>query len=378
MSKECIVGSYYFPNYHVDPRNEKVHGHGWSEWELVKSATPRFDGHFQPKVPLWGYLDEADPLVMEKKIDTCADYGIDYWIFDWYWYDDGPFLERCLEKGYMGAKNNERVKFCCMWANHEWQNIHPMKMRDMHETLYHGKVSQKTYETLTDYVVEKYFKHPSHFMIDDCPYFSIYELGTLVENFGSVDATRIALDRFRAKTKASGFKDLHLNAVVWGRPILPGESTPSDPVQLLKDLGFDSVTSYVWIHHVHLSQSPITDYEYVRDKYFDYWDEVETKFSIPYYPNVTMGWDSSPRTIQSDMWDPSVGYPFTNLMGNNTPNAFKKALEMTKARLDLRKTNKIFNINCWNEWTEGSYLEPDTVNGMAYLKAVKKVMSDEC
>jgi hypothetical protein len=50
---------------------------------------------------------------------------------------------------------------------------------------------------------------------------------------------------------------------------------------------------------------------------------------------------------------------------------------MTKARLDLRKTNKIFNINCWNEWTEGSYLEPDTVNGMAYLEAIKKVMSDE-
>ena len=30
-------------------------------------------------------------------------------------------------------------------------------------------------------------------------------------------------------------------------------------------------------------------------------------------------------------------------------------------------------INSWNEWTEGSYLEPDTVHGMGYLEAVKRV-----
>jgi hypothetical protein len=48
MSKEYLVGSYYFPNYHVDPRNEKIHGEGWTEWQLIKTATPRFDGHHQP------------------------------------------------------------------------------------------------------------------------------------------------------------------------------------------------------------------------------------------------------------------------------------------------------------------------------------------
>jgi hypothetical protein len=31
------------------------------------------------------------------------------------------------------------------------------------------------------------------------------------------------------------------------------------------------------------------------------------------------------------------------------------------------------NINCWNEWTEGSYLEPDTKNKFGYLEAVKSV-----
>lgn len=31
------------------------------------------------------------------------------------------------------------------------------------------------------------------------------------------------------------------------------------------------------------------------------------------------------------------------------------------------------DIHCWNEWTEGSYLEPDTVSGFRYLDAVKRV-----
>ena len=91
-ARPLTVASYYFGNYHQgDPRNVKNKGEGWSEWELVKAAKPRFPGHQQPKVPLWGYSDESDPAVMARKIAAAADHGIDAFIFDWYYYDDGPF-----------------------------------------------------------------------------------------------------------------------------------------------------------------------------------------------------------------------------------------------------------------------------------------------
>ena len=37
---------------------------------------------------------------------------------------------------------------------------------------------------------------------------------------------------------------------------------------------------------------------------------------------------------------------------------------------------KLITVNSWNEWTEGSYLEPDTKWGFGYLEAVKKVFVD--
>jgi len=81
------IAVYYFPNYHHDDaRNEARYGKGWSEWDLVKDAKPRFEGHAQPKIPLWGYTNESDPAVMEMKIDAASQYGVDVFIYDWYYY----------------------------------------------------------------------------------------------------------------------------------------------------------------------------------------------------------------------------------------------------------------------------------------------------
>ena len=376
MPSDYTIACYYFANYHVDPRNEAVHGPGWSEWELVKRAEPRFPGHRQPRVPMWGYEDESDPAVMALKIDVAADHGIDVFLFDWYWYDDGPFLERGLDRGFLGAPNNHRLRFALMWANHNWIDIHPATLSGVGERarlLYPGAVTPETFDSICDSVIERYFAHPSYWLIDGCPYFSVYELGKLMEGLGGVEATRKALRTFRAKVQAAGFADLHLNAVVWSVRVLPGEQVISDPNELLLALGFDSITSYVWVHHDALGAFPETDYGRARDRYLAYWSRVANEFSVPYHPNVTVGWDPSPRTVQSDVYL-NAGYPFTPTLANSVPREFRRALALVKGRLDQRDdAPKILTVNAWNEWTEGSYLEPDTVWGLQYLEAIQAV-----
>ena len=100
------VAVYYFPNYHPDSINNRWHGKDWTEWDVVKAAKPRFEGHEQPKVPVWGYFNEADPKWAAKEIDLAADNGIDVFIYDWYWYSNtGQYLQEGLEKGFLKAPN---------------------------------------------------------------------------------------------------------------------------------------------------------------------------------------------------------------------------------------------------------------------------------
>jgi hypothetical protein len=373
MSKPYTVAAYYFGDYHADARNEAVHGKGWTEWELVKRAEPRFPGHVQPRVPLWGYEDEADPAAMAKKIDAAADHGVDAFIFDWYYYNDGPFLQRPIDEAFLSARNVDRLKFALMWANHDWIDIHPAKARTKPALLYPGAVTRATFDRIVDLVIGRYFLHPSYWRIDGKPYFSVYELFRLVQGFGGVRETRAAMDHFRDRVATAGLPGLHLNAVLWGASLLPGEQAVKNPVELLDALGFDSVGSYVWVHHVPTA-FPTMEYAAVKEQAIAHWHRAVAEHRLPYHPNVTMGWDASPRTVQSDRYD-NTGYPFMGLYVNNTPAAFRDALREAKQFLDkdARQGQRICTINAWNEWTEGSYLEPDTTHGMGYLEAIRDV-----
>lgn len=377
VGTEVQVAAYYFPEYHTDPHNDRWHGQGWTEWDLVKRAEPRYPGHRQPRQPLWGYADEADPNVQVIKIDSAADHGLAAWIWDWYWYEEGSFLSRALDEGYLQAQNRMRLPFALMWANHDWLDIHPAKRHGSPQVLLPGTLSPNAFARATAHITERYFSQSNYWRVGGGLYFSIYEVMNLVRSLGDLTSTRKALDSWRNELARLGLGPLHLNAVVWGLRILQTEHKIEDVNQVVSTLGFDSVTSYVWIHHQPLSTFPETDYaSYARLASAD-WHRFRSEYHVPYYPNVTMGWDSSPRTVQSDRYDP-VGYPFMATLGGNTPEAFKQALLEAQVFLAEGRTQpRILTINAWNEWTEGSYLEPDTQYGLEYLQAIKQVFDHE-
>ena len=87
---------------------------------------------------------------------------------------------------------------------------------------------------------------------------------------------------------------------------------------------------------------------------------------MTYFPNVTVSWDANPRFLFK------AGY-----INNSTPDKFKRYLIKAKEFIDTNKIEpKMITINAWNEWSEGSCLEPDSIWGYGYLDAVKNVFGE--
>lgn len=363
-----IVCSYYFPNWHSDPRNDRWHGTGWTEWNVTKYATPRFPGHKQPKVPLWGYEDEADSGVMAKKIREADSHGIDGFIFCWYWFDDGPFRLRCIDEGFLGAPNNGDMKFAVMWANHDPICVHPGSKMYPRPVLQSGLIPPEAFHAATEHCIKNYFNRPNYLRIDGKLFYSIYLLSYLIEGLGGAEAAAAILRDFRKRVYDAGLGELNINVMASGIKEKGNDGINS----LIKEMGVDSCTLYNWggLNNVGF---PEVDYEIFARNGLLRNEEVTKALEVPFYPVATMGWDVSPRSVQSEIYE-NVGYPFTPVVVGNTPENFGKALEKVRDFVVSGKASgKMININCWNEWTEGSYLEPDTENGYGYLDEIKRV-----
>lgn len=366
-AQEFTVAAFYWPAYHYEPRAEFLFPEKKGEWEIIYNAVPKEEGHQQPKVPLWGYLNEADPVDMDKKIEAAVSHGVNTFIFDWYWYEGKPFLESCIDDGFMKA-NKGRMNFYLMWANHDATTYWDVDNSRIDSVIWNGEVDREQFDIVTDRVINRYFKDPSYLKIDGEPVFCIYELNTLINGLGGAEPAKEALDNFRQKTVAAGFPGLHLQGILW--EALPGtiEGVPGDTIksqnEVLEYFGFKSLTNYCWAH----LQNPDGDYEAWANPSTDMWENFLNDFSMTYFPNVTISWDANPRFLFKS------GY-----ITNSTPEKFEKYLVKAKQFVDNHQiVPKMITINAWNEWSEGSYLEPDTIWKFGYLDAVKNVFGSFC
>ncbi|MBR4959837.1 MAG: glycoside hydrolase family 99-like domain-containing protein [Clostridia bacterium] len=216
--KKYDIAAYVWPSYTgKEPRTLQFWEQGMGEWQTVLSATPKVEGQILPRKPLWGAVDEADPKVMEFQIQEALRHGVNVFIYDWYWYDRRPFLEQCLNEGFLGAPNNEDMQFYLMWANHDVGYTWDKRISGADGTIFLGSQNREEFEIICHRLIEKYFIKPNYYKINGCPVFMIYEVMNLMKGLGGVDKTRAAIEWFRDQVKMAGFPDLHLQLTIWGK-----------------------------------------------------------------------------------------------------------------------------------------------------------------
>ncbi|KAA6327679.1 hypothetical protein EZS27_023349, partial [termite gut metagenome] len=291
------VAAYVWPAYFNEPRftDIGVFPDGKGEWEAIYNAKPKFEGHHQPRLPLWGYFDESDPGMQEMIINTALDYGVNTFIFDWYWYDNKPFLEDVLNQGFLRAGNNEQMNFYLMWANHTHNSYLDPKNPDKSQIYWQGGVNREVFDKLTDHLIKDYFKRPNYYKIDGKPVFAIYEVSTFIQGLGGEQQAREALNAFRRKCVAAGLQGVHLQAILWANIPKSLSATPGDQTQTQDNtvhyFGFESLTNYQWCHLVPTG----CDYRSWGEQATAKYGEFDQSFSVPYFPHVSIDWDPNPR-----------------------------------------------------------------------------------
>lgn len=359
-----VVSAYVWPSCHNDSLGQLyLWPDGQGEWEVIKKGNPRFEGHQQPKQPLWGYESDDDPQVVERWIETATRYGVNNFVYDWYWFMNGPYLEDALNNGFLKAANNGQMSFYIMWANHfvkkNYWNWH--KYAGDESILFDPVLDEENYKIVVDRVINQYFTKPNYLKIDGKPVFGIFSIKNFLSGFDNdLEKGAEALRYFEKKAREAGFEGVHFQE-------MPGNGealTEKDIARINeyhKKLGINSVAFY---------NMGGFDCDYMTHgaNSIDIRNTWDKEIDVPVFPTVSIGWDDTPRFPLKGAKDVTRYH--------NTPQSFAGFLQAAKDYADAHPDQpKMIMINAWNEWIEGSYLLPDRLNGYGYLEAVSDVLN---
>lgn len=349
VNKIIDVGAYYYPGWHKTGAS--------CEWNLLKKAKPYFKGHYQPRVPLMGYLNDSEIPTLEKQIKLATSHGIDGFIFDWYWKRGHLEMEKSL---HSFIKTGTDMKFSLTWSWKLPKRDLPSKLGVVSEAEKNRWVetSPEDFIKSMEYCAENYFKQDNFWHVEGKPYLVMYFIQGLVEKLGREGVKEMLFEGKKAMKKKR-FDGLYIAGVV---------TEPFDA----EDLGFDALTGYNFFPDFKPNSKIIQDYETQMNKRVKDWNTILQTSKLPYIPSISAGWDASSRGTRVEKLTRELDFPWVPIVTNNTPDKFGRFLNHGFEFIS-DKEPKIMHICAWNEWSEGAYLEPDTKFGYKYLEEVKKI-----
>ena len=370
----------YFPQFHSIKENDEWWGEGFTDWNNVRASRMQFKGHHQPRVPLHGnYYDQSSLETIRAQVRLARAYGIYGFCHYHYWFDGKQLLETPTE--LMLSHPDIEMPFCLSWANETWSRRwdgldHHILIEQTHPP------DVASWRRHFEYLLRAW-KDPRAIKIDGKPVFVIYR----PQKIRAIDQM---LSSWRGWAEEAGLPGLYI--IFQKQYELPDKNCLAGFDAQFQFQPFESIYSAAKsarsAPHVRLAKgilsrlprraqdlaSRLKNLSNINKlKFYDY-DEVwarasalpasEPGCSLTTYPGAFVDWDNTPRYKERA----------TVFRGAN-PERFAHWLKVLADTLPLRglPENYVF-LNAWNEWSEGTYLEPDTRHEYRYLEAVKSVV----
>jgi len=349
----------YLPQFHPIPENDEWWGKGFTEWRNVVKAKPRFPGHYQPHLPAdLGFYDLRVPEVMIEQAKMARKHGIYGFCYYHYWFNGHLLLERPLEN--MLKSKEPDFPFMICWANENWTRVWDGGEK---EVLMEQKYSEKDDINHIQYLI-KFFKDPRYIHINNKPVISIYK-STLLPNIEkTIEIWRTEALKERIELYICRFESIGQNGEKYMADGIDA-AIEFEPHSGMKEYyqskkyahpirrGINIVSRLIMGRNILPSTLDYKKYVVFQIK--------RPKPSYKKYLCVTPMWDNSARRNNNDFVAFRGSKP--ELFGIWLKNVVEKFVPYSDDE------NFIF-INAWNEWAEGSHLEPDMKFGTQYLEEV--------
>jgi len=365
------VLAFYLPQYHPIPENDEGWGAGYTDWQKVAAARPRFKGHHQPHVPAdLGFYDLRLEETRLAQAALAAQHGIGGFCYYHYWFNGRLLLGRPFDE--VLASGRPHFPFCLCWANENWtrrwdgldQEILIQQDYDAYDPAAHIEW------------LEPAFRDQRYIKIHGQPLFLVYRPDDIPKMRQIIDGWRSHLENlgypglYLAAVETKAFTRLSpdetfalgFDAIVEFQPNpqklgvrAKGRRTPANLVRWL----FHKGTDMLGLEHVQRPRVTLR---------FDYRVMVEAALARPRptyktFPCVMPSWDNTARKRVA------------TIIQNDDPELYLKWLRGAIQQVaDYDEQEQIVFINAWNEWAEGCHLEPDLRIGRRFLEATRRVI----
>lgn len=369
VNKVKVIANY-LPQYHTIPENDKWWGKGFTDWIAVKATEPAYEGHNQPRVPLnenYYSLDCADSIRWQASL--AREYGIYGFGIYHYWFSSNQQLLQKPAELLLQNKDID-INFMFIWDNLTWKRTWSKLSRGLDwapkydkstedlENVDSGILAELVYGTEDDwkkhyYYLLPFFKDERYIKKDNRPVFSIFQPRNDIETLKKMTKY------WNELAKKDGFDGICFLSKdsVW-------------PERLEGKMKYAPFAPTSWSIFMEYKIKEFFAKKKKRIGFYDYdkcWKNILTdakKAPRDTYLCGFVRYDDSPRRGNK-----------ARIILNESPEKFGEY--MKKLMTISKKQNKEFVfLMAWNEWGEGAYLEPDTVDGNSYLEILKKVIDE--
>jgi len=355
-----MLGAHYYPWY-GKPAHSIL---GAGEW---KSG---YTDH-----PILGEYNSRDPAVINQHIAWAKSAGIDFFVMEW----TGPHTweDTTLKEYYLPASKAVEIKFCILYDSYFALNkLGTLFSYNFNDRYTRAKTKGRKFLDDFEYLADTYFSDPRYLKIGDRPLAMIYDVHGFRNASSYLEQLTVAM------TKRGFSLFLVADAVFWTSPMSIKEALPilwreplikiirgvyqaichSFPSTLERGISLSRYFDAVFGYNMYMRYRTSNFLKDVDREYQKFWDYA-SRHSLHFIPTIM------------------PGYNDRNLRGLTCPILQRKEGEFYKEFWKINKkyidpTLNILLITTFNEWHEGTEIEPSQEYGFTYLE-LTKLLSNE-